>query len=213
MTDLCIIHLVFDRETASEQVLPQIAQLGEETGWTLREDSGTLVDLRLREVPGYRAPTHYLFRRDCPDRPAMWLYCPPTPSDPRLSAIGVEVPDETLAGIFSKEARKREESRSVVRSLVDFLEASVAFSMPAWCLGDAEFTFPKNRHGESAIPTREQVIGILRKRTKPWLLYLGPDLLRHLGEQAVMQSRPKERRAVAGGALLLFRENPFDYLS
>ncbi len=113
--------------------------------------------------------------------------------------------------LISGDDARRRKGWEELRTLDSLIEASFSLIRPLWAYGGPEWSFRFDKHDRLIPPSRDQMVKTLRKRHKPWLVYLGPDLLRDVGEQAVLRSHPKERRRVADGALLLYRTDAFGY--
>ena len=164
----------------------------------------------------------------CPEEDVRELRATPSPG-PRgfsLGPLSCYVQDHTEEGrrflvlgaerwmfrdLVSDEPERRREGWEDWRTLHSFLDACFPLMKPLWAYGSGEWSFRFDRSNRLIPPSRDQVVKTLRKRHKPWLVYLGADLLRDVGEEAIVRSRPKERRQVADGALLFYRTDPFGY--
>lgn len=121
--------------------------------------------------------------------------------------------DFFFRGLFSKDSESRRKASDYGRSVVRLIHAFIESVKPRFGWGDPEYTFPKDRNGEPIPPSRDMILGLSPRRNKPWLAFIGPELLQDMGRGKVNGLKARERQEAAGGVLIVRRENPFDYLS
>ena len=207
MTDWCLIHFVSPKGNFDSTAIQRILRWAERNGW--RSLVKGAVETELEESPPWREAHSSLVWNNAPATQTVDVYSYESSAE-NVRVLGVDVSGYYFAGFFSQDTEKREMSGLFVDSLYRLLEHAIGEVRPSFGWGDAEANFPLAETGDPKIIGEDEVFAMSRKRiNKPWLLYLGPLLIKKLGTKRVQQLKAARRKTVAGGVLVLSDESPF----
>jgi len=209
MSDVHIIEFAMKDGHSPEGVLGKLRDRAERHGWAFGREQGFPSN-----TSGWRESGHYLFHWRNQPHQYMALRLRSSKEFPGV-VLKITLNNIYFAGSswLSERPDEREEARAFSRLLLEYVEHAIEAISPSYGLGDTGSAVSEEQLETTILPPEGQLMSHLESKVHPpWLAYFGPELIRGQVAKRIQRLDSLENREVAGGVLVVFRENPLGHL-
>jgi hypothetical protein len=190
------VHIVSTKASLTGASLESVLSICGKHGWSPHET----------QIPGL-PPALLRTQRHFTAGP-LWFYTRDYPEDEGRVVLVLASERYMFSDLVSRDSKRRRMGEHDVATLYSLLDDALSLIDPLWAYGNPEGSYRYDQNDQAIPPTGKDVLRSLRRRKRPWIVFLGQELLGQVRESEV-RSRALESRHLAHGLLLLYRKNPF----